>query len=94
MAYLSIIALSMVLGVYGDGPIVLGTGDDRPSWYGPNVTTEKLQQDTAECETDARMRSPSFGNSMIGAQRVDDLKNRCMKAKGYYQVGKDGTRIN
>jgi hypothetical protein len=40
------------------------------------------------------MHSPSFGNSMIGAQRVDDLKDRCMRARGYYQVRKDGTRIN
>jgi hypothetical protein len=94
MAYFSIIALSMALGVYGDGQIVLAAGDDWPLWYRPNVTQEKLDQDTDECERDARLHSPSFGNSMIGAQRVDDLKTRCMKAKGYYQVRKDGTRIN
>jgi hypothetical protein len=94
MAYLSIIALSMALGVYGDRPIVLSAGDDWPSWSRPNVTEERIQQDAADCEKDARMHSPSFGNSMIGAQRVDDLKDRCMRARGYYQVRKDGTRVN
>ena len=73
---------------------MLGAGDDWPSWYRFNVTQEQLHQDTDECERDARMHLPSFGNSMIGAQRVNDLKDRCMRAKGYYQVRKDGTRIN
>jgi len=40
------------------------------------------------------MDSPSFGNSMAGASRMQDLQQRCMQSKGYYLVRKDGTRIN
>jgi hypothetical protein len=40
------------------------------------------------------MQSPSFGNSMAGASRTQDLQQRCMQSKGHYLVRKDGARIN
>jgi len=73
---------------------VPAAGDELPVWFKPGVTPERLQGDRDECEKNARMQSPSFGNSMAGASRMQDLQQRCMQSKGYYLVRKDGTRIN
>jgi hypothetical protein len=94
MKYLYIIAVWIALGVSGQASVVLAADDELPVWYKPGVTPERLEGDTDECERNARMQSPSFGNSMIGASRMQDLQQRCIQSKDYYLVRKDGTRIN
>ena len=94
MRYLFVIAVAVTFGVSGQPPVVPAAGDELPVWYKPGVTPERLQGDTDECQKNARMDSPSFGNSMAGASRMQDLQQRCMQSKGYYLVRKDGTRIN
>lgn len=89
-----VIALWTALAVGAQAPVVPAAGDELPSWFKPGVTPERLEGETNECEKNARMQSPSFGNSMAGASRMQDLLQRCMRAKGYYLVRKDGTRID
>jgi hypothetical protein len=94
MKNLSILALSMMLGACGAPPTGSGSRSDLPSWSRPNVTQDRIDQDESECGRDARMQSPSFGSSMAGAQRAQDLQEQCMKSKGYHRVRKDGTRMD
>jgi hypothetical protein len=72
-------------------------------WDKPGVTPEALDRDTAECEREANRKADALWmpGHMAGPSRVGGVPSlrqsehrrlfaRCMRAKGYSEVRKDG----